>query len=113
MDAALDVLSVIGIAAVAWRLARSFLRLLGRGAESVWAEEMANVRSRRGDLTGMAEADEQARSVARSRRRAAAATGFWVFLLAAPAVTPWARPVYAGLSLLWLLPAPSVRSDRV
>jgi len=97
-------LAAVGFAGVAWRALRAGMRLLGSGAELLWANELARARARRGDLTGMDQADAEARDARRSRSHAALAVAFWLLLLTAPAATPWTRVLYAMLSLVWLMP---------
>jgi len=95
---------VAGVFGMAWRLLRSLVRLARRVADVVWASEIAGARARRGDLTGMREAEAETHAARRTRDRAAGAALFWVSLLIAPAVLPWTRVLYAVLALVWVVP---------
>ncbi len=104
MEIAWTMLAVVGFAGVAWRALRAGIRLLDSVAELLWANELARARARRGDLTGMDQADAEARDGRRSRGRAALAVALWLLLLTAPAATPWTRVLYAMVSPVWLMP---------
>ena len=108
----LVLLALAGGAALVLRLGGSLVRLGLTAAETTAATGLAEVSARRGDLTGLAERREEARALRRARRRQAAATVLWISLLVAPAALGWAREVYAGASLLWLLPRPRLRLPR-
>lgn len=80
------------------------LLLMRRGIDSLLTRELVELRARRGDLTGLADATD-ARSLARQRRLLAVATFcFWLLLLVIPALTPWPAVLYALYALLWVLP---------
>lgn len=100
----LMVLAVAGVVAVGRRLFGSLLGLLGRVADVVWASEIARARARRGDLTGMREAQAETDAARHARNRALGAVMFWVLVLFAPAALPWTRVLYAGLALVWVMP---------
>lgn len=104
MNWALIGLAAAGLAAVGWRLLRSLVGLAGRVADVVWASEIAGARARRGDLTGMREAEAETDAARHARNRAAGVVVFWVLLLLAPAVLPWTRVLYAVLALVWVVP---------
>ncbi|HKJ93521.1 MAG TPA: hypothetical protein VJ957_10145 [Longimicrobiales bacterium] len=97
-------LAVVGVVAVIWRLLRSLLRLARRVSDAVWASEIARARARRGDLTGMRDAQAEADAARRARDRAAVVALLWAFLLVAPAALPWTRVLYAVLALTWVMP---------
>jgi hypothetical protein len=105
-------LSVTGFAAVALRAAAALLNALRGGAESFLARDLAEIRARRGDLSGLQEATEL-RKVARQRRMVAlGAFSMWVVLLMVPPLTPWPELLYATYSLLWLAPRRIGRTRR-
>ncbi len=97
-------LATVGFAGVAWRLVGAVLRLLSSLAEVLWTNEIARTRARRGDLTGMREAEVEVREARRRRTRAALVVALWLMLLTAPAVLPWTRVLYAALAPVWLVP---------
>ncbi len=98
-----DLLTILGFVAVVWRVGRAAAHALGRTAERVTAGNAADTRARRGDLTGMAEADAWHRHAGRLRRWALWTCAFWLVLLVVPAYTAWTGPLYAAYALLWLL----------
>lgn len=100
----LIVLAVFGILAVLRRVLLAVLRLLGRGVDRIMANEMAEIRARRGDLTGLDEADVEHGRARRAQAGALAVLSFWVLLLIAPSLTPWPLALYASYSLLWVIP---------
>lgn len=99
----LILLSILGVLAVALRLARALLRAIGRSAEGVAAGQAVGARAQRGDLTGMAEATEWRRLAVRRRWRALTTSGLWAALLVVPAYTAWTRLIYAAYALLWVV----------
>lgn len=105
MDVALTLLAVVGFAAVTFRLVRSGFGALRWGVDAFAAGERARTRARRGDLTGMAEAEQQIVRAGRGRRRAAGAVALWAAFLVLPPLTPWPRDLYAVYgavaALLW------------
>jgi len=105
MSFALFVLAIFGFVAVFRRSAGAFLRVLGRGVEAFVAREETSIRERRGDLTGLREAEERRHGARRARRGATARLVFWCALLIAPLLTPWTTPLYAAFAMLWLMPA--------
>jgi hypothetical protein len=105
-------LAVAGFAAVALRAASALLDVLRGGAESFLAGDLAGIRARRGDLSGLQEATEL-RKVARQRRMVAlGAFAMWAVLLMVPPLTPWPELLYAAYSLLWLAPRRIGRKQR-
>ncbi|HEX8246042.1 MAG TPA: hypothetical protein VF541_21180 [Longimicrobium sp.] len=102
-------LSVIGGAALVYRLARAALRLGLTTLESASAGGMVEISIRHGDLTAMAERQEMARAARRARVRAVLMALLWAALLVAPVVAGIARPVYALAAVLWLLPRKPIR----
>lgn len=99
------VLAVIGFVAVALRVVLAILGLLRRGVDRYLADSVADVRARRGDLTGMDEARVEEQGARRALFSAFAILSFWALLLIAPALTPWPRTIYAAYSVFWLLPS--------
>jgi len=97
-------LAVVGCAGLVYRLARSGLRLGLSTLESASAGGLVEVSMRNGDLTGMAERQQQARAARGTRLRAALFTLLLLALLVAPVIAGISRPVYALASLVWLLP---------
>jgi hypothetical protein len=96
MDAVLMLLALIGFAVVASRLIRSGFRAVRWGIDSFWAREKARTRARRGDVTGMTEAQRQHQAARRGGWRALGEVAMWAALLIAPPLTVWARPLYAS-----------------
>jgi hypothetical protein len=112
MRLAVLLLSVVGFAAVALRAASALLNVFRGGVESFLARDLAGIRARRGDLTGLQEAAEL-RGVARRHRMVAlGAFSMWVVLLVVPPLTPWPELLYATYSLLWLAPRRIGRTRR-
>ena len=105
MNTVLTLLAVTGIAAAAWHLVRAAFRFLRETAAGIWAGEMAETQARRGDLTALEESKRKRADARRSGARKGLAVFGWLALLVAPALTPWARPVYASYALLLLEPA--------
>lgn len=105
MSTILTVLAVAGIGAAAWHVVRAAFRFLRQEATGLWAGELARTHARRGDVTAVEEARREAERVSRRRRRVLAEGIGWLVLLIVPAFTPWARPIYAGYAVLWLVPA--------
>jgi hypothetical protein len=104
MSTAVFLLAVAGFAAVALRAGLALFGALRGGVDAFLARDLAEVRARRGDLTGLEEA-AGARSVARRRRLLALSIfTMWVGLLVVPSLTPWPLFLYASYSLLWLVP---------
>jgi hypothetical protein len=111
MSILLLVLAVLGFVAVARRAALALLGLLGRGVDRFLAGEVAEVRARRGDLTGLTDARNEEKSARRAQVAAVAIFSFWTILLVVPTLTPWPRPIYATYSVLWLLPRAVARTS--
>lgn len=111
MEAGFVVLAVLGFIAVLVRLVRAAFGALRHGVDAYLAHEAVEVRARRGDLTGMAEAQNWKRGARRARIRSFVIAALWLAGLVAPAFTPWARELYAAYSLLWLFsrPRPALR----
>jgi hypothetical protein len=104
MSIAVLLLAAAGFAAAALRAAIALLAAFQSGVESFLARDLAEVRSRRGDLTGLSEVDEL-RALARRRRLVALGSFFmWAGLLIIPPLTSWPQILYAIYSVLWLLP---------
>ncbi|CAN5153484.1 hypothetical protein BH23GEM4_BH23GEM4_04140 [soil metagenome] len=100
----LFLLALLGLAALLVRLGRSLLRLLLASARSTTADGMADLSARRGDLTLLAERDEQARLLASARRLEWSRAALWAALLILPPLFGAALYVYPAAVLLWLLP---------
>ncbi len=111
MEAALIILAVLGFIAVLVRLVRAAFGALRHSVDTFLAREAVEARARRGDLTGMAEAQNWNRGARRARIRSFVIVALWLAGLIAPAFTPWARELYAAYSLLWLFarPRPALR----
>ena len=110
METLLTVLALAGIGAAAWPVVRAAFRFLRQEASGLWTDELARTHARRGDVTALEEARRRAVEVARRRRRAVAEGVGWLALLAVPALTPWARPIYASYAVLWAVPFLARRS---
>lgn len=104
MDTLLTILAVAGVGAAVWHVVRSGFRILRHGATGLWAEELARTRARRGDVTGVQESRGRTEEIARVRRRVVMEGAGWLVLLVVPALTPWARPIYAVYAVLWAMP---------
>jgi hypothetical protein len=104
MDVILGVLAIAGAGAVLLRGMRAGARVLGRGLERFLVRGVADVRARRGDLTGLSDAAAQKRRARRAQLGAVSSLAFWVALGVAPLLTPWPRGLYAGYALFWVLP---------
>jgi hypothetical protein len=102
MNALIVLLAVVGVLAVSRRLLGSVFRLLGRGVDAFLAEEATTLTARRGDLTGLHEAESRGRAARRARLRAGLDLTLWVALLAVPPFTPWPALLYAAYAPLWL-----------
>jgi len=106
-------LALAGGAALLFRSARALLRLGLAAAEGATIGGLVEVSRRNGDLTGMAERQEQARTVRRARSRSLLLFLLWGGLLAVPPLAGVAKLVYAAASLVWLLPRPPIRPTLV
>jgi hypothetical protein len=104
MNTAITLLGAAGIIAVLLRLARALFFAVRGGVDAFIAQDVAATRAHRGDITGLDDAQAAARVARRARVRALGATSMWAGLLIVPTLTPWPRLLYAGYSLLWLLP---------
>jgi hypothetical protein len=110
VNALLNLLAVAGGAAAAWHVIRAASRFLRGGATGIWTEEMGRTHARRGDLTSLDETQREHRAAAMETRRWGLLALGWLLVLAAPSLTPWARPLYASYSAFWL--GPLVRRRR-
>lgn len=104
MDVIILMLAVAGFLAALRGLSRSALGLMVRGVEEIVAREATDIQARRGDLTGLQDADAHTARARSRRRRSILAVAFWVVLLLLPPLTPWTAALYAAWSPLWLLP---------
>lgn len=104
MHTLLVVLGIMGFLAVARRAARTAFRLLHGGADELLTRELSRTRARRGDLTGLQEAEAHRELARRRRRLALGALVLWGGLLLLPPLTPWPAVLYALYSLLWFVP---------
>jgi hypothetical protein len=104
MNIVIALLAAAGIAAVVLRALSALFRALRGGVDSFLARDLAEVRARRGDLTGVSDAAEQRRAAHRYRMFALLSAAVWIGLLAVPPLTPWPAFLYAVYALLWLVP---------
>lgn len=111
VEIAWTMLAVAGFCAVAWRLARSAFGLLRHVADVFWTDELSWTRARTGDLTGMQEADQEARTARRARWKDTGVVLLWTGALALPALLPWTREAYVVANLVWLLPRKGLRRE--
>lgn len=103
MRVLLLLLGAMGVAALLWLFLGAVYRLVRAAAERFVAGGTAETRARRGDLTGLEEA-QQWSSRARRREWGAVMRALgWGLLLVVPSLTVWAAPTYAGCAVLWLL----------
>lgn len=110
MQTPLTVLAVLGIGALLWQLLRTLLDLGRRGVEAFLADQSADVRARRGDLTGLAESEAQAHKARRGRWRSGLRLTLLLVLLLVPPLTGLSLEIYAACSALWLLGATRERT---
>jgi hypothetical protein len=104
MRTAVLLLAIAGFAAVLFRAAGALVSALSGSVEGFLARDIADVRARRGDLSGLADADELAAAARRRRLVSLGVFSMWAGLLIVPALTPWPSFLYAAYSLLWLVP---------
>jgi hypothetical protein len=105
-------LAIAGVGAILRSLARTVLRLGIGAAEESAATGMAEVNARRGDLTGLAERREAARSARRYRRLDVLQSLAWLLWLVVPPFAGLAPQAYAFAAPLWLIAAPRIRRPR-
>jgi hypothetical protein len=104
MNLALMLLAVAGFAAAAVRAAVALFMAVRSGVDSFLARDLAESRGQRGDLTGLADATALRQTARRRRFVALGVFALWAALLIVPPLTPWPLLLYAGYSLLWLVP---------
>lgn len=104
MDIAITLLAVAGIAAVGLRALGALVQAGSGGIDALLARDRADVRARRGDLTGLADAGTERSEARRRRLFALGRFSVWIGLLALPPLTAWPRFLYVLYSLLWLVP---------
>lgn len=112
MKIILFVLAASGFGAVLLRLLRSAFRAMRHGAYTLYAREIAANRARRGDLTGLEEAQGWVEYARKERFQAICWTSLWLVLLVVPlTLLPAPLPVYAAYSGIWLIPSNQSRQD--
>lgn len=104
MRVLLLLLGILGFIAVARHLAVAVLRLFRRGADEFMAGQIADIRARRGDLTGLSDAQVERTLAKRGRLAALGGVFLWTALLAAPPLTPWPELLYAACNIFWVFP---------
>jgi hypothetical protein len=104
MRIAILLLSIAGFAAVALRAGIALVDALRGGVDSVLARDLADIRARRGDLTGLQDAADVRAAARRERMIAVTAFLMYIGLLAVPPLTPWPNLLYSAYALLWLVP---------
>lgn len=97
-------LAIAGVIAVMLRLLRALFASLRGGVDAFLAGDVADTRAHRGDLTGHSEARSAVQLARRRRMLALGAASLWIGLLVVPMLTPWPSLLYAGYSVLWVLP---------
>lgn len=105
-------LAIGGGLALVNRAGRAGARLVLRAAEVTAVSGMAEIRARRGDLTGLAESRELERRARRRRRRDGLQALLWALWLVLPVIAGWLPAAYAVAAPLWLLPAPPVKEGE-
>lgn len=105
-------LAFVGGAALVARLIRSGLGFALRAAEVSAARGMADLSTRRGDLTGMMERRRTERVARRARRNSILLGSLWMGWLVVPLFVGVAPEAYAIASVLWLLPRQPLRPSR-
>ncbi|MGH7474997.1 MAG: hypothetical protein ACRELD_01790 [Longimicrobiales bacterium] len=102
MNGAILILAVFGVLALLRHILRAVFVLARRGVDAFLAGEAADVRARRGDLTGLEDAERNAQRARRARVRASIGLAVWSALLVAPPFTEWTAEIYAACAMLWL-----------
>src|SRR5262245_52913295 len=97
-------LAIAGFLAVARQLTWATFVLVKRGVDAFVLREVAGDRARRGDVTGLVEAQAGRRDRRRSLFFALLAAFGWAALLALPLTIRASLQGYALYSLFWLLP---------
>lgn len=110
LNALLVALAVAGGLALVARLVRSLARLGIAYANATASAGLRELCARRGDLSTMAEHAEHERAARRATYRDGLWSLAWLAALLLPPALGWAREVFAAAALLWLLPAPPLRS---
>jgi hypothetical protein len=102
----LRILALLGVLALLLQAGRAAFALVRGGVDMFVAKDLHEVRSQRGDLTGMQEAIDLRRVGRRRRAAGIARLSFWVGLLIIPSFTPWALQMRAACAAFWLWPRP-------
>ena len=104
MTILLILLTIVGVLAVLLRLG---VAVYGSGKHTIeWfvARQICQQRARRGDLSGLAEAEKIRNEAGRQQRRWALHAAVWVILLGFPMLVPAGMIAYPIYAFLWLLP---------
>ncbi|HET9438737.1 MAG TPA: hypothetical protein VFO52_01120 [Longimicrobiales bacterium] len=104
MTILLILLAIPGVLAVLLRLGIALLQTGKHTMEWYVARQISDQRAGRGDLSGLAEAEQVRAAAAREQRRYGLHALMWTLLLAFPLMVPGAVIVYPLYSVLWLLP---------
>lgn len=103
MKPILDILAIVGFLALVWGLGLAVLQLVRGGVDGLVAGGLAETRARRGDVTGMSEAERHLARARRNRVRSAAFVAGWAALLLVPPLTPWPRAIYGAAAVFWIV----------
>jgi hypothetical protein len=104
MEFILFVLGVAGFLAALRRVMFAALWLLKGSADAFLTREMAKTRAQRGDVTGLAEAQQLHRGARSKRARNALELAFWMAALVVPFLMTHTTTILAVYSTLWLAP---------
>lgn len=109
MTFVLFLLAIIGVLAVLLRLALSLIGATKHSIERYVARQIKDQRAERGDLSGLAEAENVRAAAARKQTRWIVESLGWAMLLALPMLSPIALFLYPFYAVFWLLPNPFSR----
>jgi hypothetical protein len=98
--------AVLGVVIILLRAGGALFSLLRGGLDIFLARDLHEVRSQRGDLTGMQEAAALSKAGRTRRALAAARLCAWLVLLIIPGFTPWPTAMRAAYCIFWLFPRP-------
>lgn len=103
MTLLLILLAIPGVLAVLLRLGTALLRAAKFSLERYVARQIVDQRAGRGDITGMAEAEQVRVVAARNQMRFVGETLMWAGLLAVPLIFPPAVVLYPFYSIFWFV----------
>ena len=104
MTIILILLAIPGVLAVLLRLGAALLKTGRYSLERYVARQILDQRATRGDLSGMAEADQVRATAAGKQLRFLGETAMWAVLLGLPLMFPPAVVLYPLYSIFWFVP---------